>query len=74
MPKLIEITIVAFKTFYVEAESEDDALSHPAVDDETRFSFGDFDWEHDETTAKEMDEKAAAHIRTHHPKKIVQEE
>ena len=73
MSKLFKITIEAFKQFYVEAETQEDAFNHIAVEDEknTRFS-GDFDWEHDGTDAEEVPEEQAKWIRANRQKEIAQ--
>ena len=66
--KLFEITIEAYKHFYVQAESEEDALEMEVVDDETSFHFGKADWEHESTRADEVDSGRAKHID---PKRIL---
>lgn len=73
--KLIEITMTAYKAFYVEAESDADVLESDIVDDERSFSsFGGADWEIDETTARELSEDEASGIRQRHPEWILKEE
>jgi len=69
--KLFEITMTAYKTFYVEAETQEDALKHDAVDRE-QGSIGDhIDWDHNETTAEEIEPKRADFIRSRDAKLIL---
>lgn len=52
--KYYQVVMTAVKSFYVEAESEDDALNHPAVEYERDpWQSGDFDWEYDDSNAYE---------------------
>lgn len=63
----------AFKVFYVEADSVDGALASEAVEcEEHTGARGDFDWEHDETDAKEVDPSETVFIRNRHPELITQ--
>lgn len=69
--KLFEITITAYKVFYVEAESQEAALEHEVVDEEANFSFGEVKWETDETRAGEVSEAISAQIKLRYPKQIL---
>lgn len=71
--KLFEIQITAYKTFYVEAESQEDALEKDVVDDE-QGRFGNYDWEHDTTTARELGAIEARYVRDRHSKQIAKED
>lgn len=73
-PKLYEVTVIAYKSFFIEADNEDDALCSEALEDETDPSFrcgNKFDWEHDSTDIKEVDPKQAERIRAQRPEQII---
>ena len=61
--RLYEISMTAFKTFYVEAFDQEDALTHPAVEDE-HSSFGyEVDWEPEGTEVFLVSADAEERIR-----------
>lgn len=71
--ELFEITATAFVSFYVEAESQEGALSSPALDTNCNPRWhGTFEWEHDETTAKPVGAEQAGYIRKYHPEQIAE--
>ncbi len=73
-PKLFEMQLTAFKTFFVEAKSKAEALNHEVTQQEMSWA-GDVEWEPDESTAMEVDaseekfirEKREHLIRTRYP-------
>lgn len=72
--KLFRVTIKAYKSFYVEAENQDDALAHSVVEDEQDPNWrGRFEFEHDSTDADELCESEAEHIRSLRSKQIVKD-
>jgi hypothetical protein len=61
---LFEITVCAFKTFYVEADNKEAALESEAVADEEMTHFSSrFSWEHDDTRVKQLNAEESANIR-----------
>lgn len=60
---LFEITITGSKTFYVEANSEEDALDKEIVSDEMSDMVGDFEWEADTGKALLIDSDEEKRIR-----------
>lgn len=72
---LFRVTMKAYKVFYVMAESQDDALTHPAIEDEERpNSRGDFNWEHDETDAARTSKDEEEFTTKRHPELIAKDE
>lgn len=69
--QLFRVTITQYKTFFVEATSQDAVLHHPRVEDEEESLFGEFDWEHDETEARPLSAEEAAAIYKRRPNEIV---
>ena len=65
MIKLFKITLIAYKTFHVEARDQEDALQHAACADEADSTFGDLKWQHDETTARECSPAEEEFVRKH---------
>ena len=62
--KLFEVKITAYKIFYVEAATEDDAWDHPAIEEESDPGWtGDFNWEFDCADLREVDPEDAEHTR-----------
>lgn len=73
MPKkLFRIEMVAFKAFYIEAESEEDAFTSDVVDDEKNFTCVDVPWENETIQATELSEKEAKHVRRVRPRQILE--
>lgn len=68
---LFRITMIGCKVFYVEADTQPEALEDPAIEDEGSFCHTKVDWEHDETRAEQVYEKEAARIIRQHPKLIL---
>jgi pyruvate-formate lyase-activating enzyme len=58
---LYEITMRAYKHFYVEAASQEEAIEFSR--EEAGAHFNDFDWEHEETRAELTDERTAERVR-----------
>lgn len=71
--KMFEIVMKSFKSFYVEAASQEEAFEMDVVDDEAS-SFGRIGWEHEETAANEMSPEEADRVRKFHPKRIMKDE
>lgn len=69
--QLFEITMTAFKTFFVEAESQAEALESVIVEDESSSMCGDVDWEHEETRAVAVGPQRSEQIRAQRPKEIL---
>ena len=68
---LFEITISGSKTFYIDADTEEDALDSDIMDDEM-LTIGDFEWEADTGTAIEMTQTEELRIRKRDHELIVQ--
>ena len=51
--KLFRVRLTAYKTFYVEANDEEEALEHSKVDEESNSCFGDIPWDFDEADVYE---------------------
>jgi hypothetical protein len=68
---LFEITLLARKTFFVEADSQGAALDHEATKNETTFA-GDIEWEFEEGTARETLKEEEEHIREFNEKEILE--
>lgn len=68
---LYEIKMYATKTFYVDADSQQEALNEEAVEDERDFFDGQVDWEHCETEAVLVHKQTESHIREVCPKLIL---
>jgi hypothetical protein len=71
MSKLYEVTVVAYKVLYVEADSQEEAFEHSEVEDAEMLMNG---FEHDETKEDVMDDTRAAYLRNTQPKKILKKE
>lgn len=68
---LYEITIKGTKTFYIEADTQEQALESPVVHDEMSGSMGDFEWEASEGEANKCDKRSEDYARKHESKLIV---
>ena len=69
---LFEITIIGSKTFYVEADTEEQALNNEIVSDEMTLITGEFEWEADTGSARLIIDAHESRIREIHNKLIVQ--
>lgn len=59
--KLFRIKLTAFKTFYVTARNQEQALLHQRVEEEGSSS-GEIDWNPNDTSAEELSDKQAYRI------------
>jgi hypothetical protein len=66
---LFEVQMVASKTFYVEAATQDEALQ--LSEDETDACGTEYEYEFDEATAKELPEAMAVVVRQRRPGKVL---
>ncbi len=62
-PKLFRVSLTAFKEFYVEATSQEEALNHAATENEMVIRGGDADWEFDTGEARALGAEEEAGIR-----------
>lgn len=69
--QLYRVTMTAYKTFYVEATSQEAALHHPKVEDESSPFANDFDWEHEETEARALSAEEATMVYKRRANEIV---
>ena len=68
---LFEMTVKATKTFFIEADSEEDALGHPAAQDEFTSGLGDVEFDCHEMGAQQCDEFGERYAREREPELIL---
>ncbi len=75
MSKLYRIEMKFYKCFYVEANSQDEALAMDCVDDQQNSNFGRaVELEHDETTAREAEPIEEERVRTRQKHRILKDD